>query len=151
MPPFNGNTDQEIMKKVKIGKFSFSDPSWSSISDKAKDFISQLLIYDIEKRPSAEEALSHPWITEMSASSIDSNLAQTAFSNLKNFSADQKMKQATFAFIATQLLSKFSPVQPRSGPQWRSQSAEQYGNRACQEAKWKTEDPDILRKRRLIT
>ena len=106
MPPFNGNTDQEIMKKVKIGKFSFSDPSWSSISDKAKDFISQLLIYDIEKRPSAEEALSHPWITEMSASSIDSNLAQTAFSNLKNFSADQKMKQATFAFIATQLLSK---------------------------------------------
>eukprot|EP00178_Gracilaria_changii_P009440 TRINITY_DN2762_c0_g1_i1.p1 TRINITY_DN2762_c0_g1~~TRINITY_DN2762_c0_g1_i1.p1 ORF type:complete len:258 (-),score=46.40 TRINITY_DN2762_c0_g1_i1:159-932(-) len=39
MPPFNGNTDQEIMKKVKIGKFSFSDPCWGSITDKAKDFI----------------------------------------------------------------------------------------------------------------
>jgi calcium-dependent protein kinase len=106
MPPFNGNTDQEIMKKVKIGKFSFSDPCWSSITDKAKDFITQLFTYDIEKRPSAEEALQHPWITEMSHMVIDTNVAQGALSNLKNFSADQKLKQATFAFIATQLLSK---------------------------------------------
>jgi calcium-dependent protein kinase len=106
MPPFNGNTDQEIMKKVKIGKFSFSDPCWSSISDKAKDFITQLFTYDIDKRPSAEEALQHPWITEMSNISIDTAAAQSALSNLSNFSADQKLKQASFAFIATQLLSK---------------------------------------------
>ena len=106
MPPFNGNTDQEIMKKVKIGKFTFSDPCWSSVTDKAKDFITQLFVYDIEKRVSAEEALKHPWITEMSQISIDSDQAVSALSNLKNFSADQKLKQATFAFIATQLLSK---------------------------------------------
>jgi len=54
------------MKKVRIGKFSFSDPCWNNISDKAKDLITQLLTYDPEKRPSAEEALQHPWITEMS-------------------------------------------------------------------------------------
>ena len=106
MPPFNGNTDQEIMKKVKQGKFSFSDPCWSSISDKAKDFITQLFIYDIDKRPSAEAALQHPWITEMSPLTVDTAQAQTALTNLKGFSADQKLKQATFAFIATQLLSK---------------------------------------------
>jgi calcium-dependent protein kinase len=106
MPPFNGNTDQEIMKKVKIGKFAFSDPCWSSITDKAKDFITQLFTYDIEKRPSAAEALQHPWITEMSHMTVDTAHAQTALTNLKGFSADQKLKQATFAFIATQLLSK---------------------------------------------
>lgn len=39
LPPFNAATDQEIMKKVKIGKFSFSDPSWNNISDVAKDFV----------------------------------------------------------------------------------------------------------------
>ena len=33
IPPFNGASDQEIMKKVKLGKFSFSDPCWASISD----------------------------------------------------------------------------------------------------------------------
>ena len=48
----------------------------------------------------------HPWITEMSQTTIDHSVAQNALSNLKTFSADQKMKQATFAFIATQLLSK---------------------------------------------
>lgn len=54
IPPFNGASDQEIMKKVKNGKFSFSDPVWSSVSDLCKDFITQLLTKDQEKRPSAE-------------------------------------------------------------------------------------------------
>jgi calcium-dependent protein kinase len=94
------------MKKVRIGKFSFSDPCWSNISDKAKDLISQLLTYDVDKRPSAEQALQHPWITEFSSGSVDANIAMGALSNLKTFRADQKLKQATFAFIASQLLSK---------------------------------------------
>jgi len=33
IPPFNGASDQEIMKKVKSGKFSFADPVWATISD----------------------------------------------------------------------------------------------------------------------
>lgn len=53
IPPFNGNDDQEIMKAVRKGKFSFSDKTWSSISDQAKDFITQLLTLDQEKRPNA--------------------------------------------------------------------------------------------------
>jgi len=94
------------MKKVRIGKFSFSDAQWNNISDKCKDFISQLLTYDPEKRPSAEKMISHPWITELSQTTVDTNLAMGALSNLKTFRADQKLKQATFAFIASQLLSK---------------------------------------------
>jgi serine/threonine protein kinase len=50
------------MKKVKIGKFSFSDPIWASISDVGKEFISALLTKDKDKRPSAEIALQHAWI-----------------------------------------------------------------------------------------
>lgn len=46
IPPFNGASDQEIMKKVKAGKFSFSDAVWNGISDHAKDFITQLLTKD---------------------------------------------------------------------------------------------------------
>jgi calcium-dependent protein kinase len=76
------------MKKVRIGKFSFSDPCWSNISDKAKDLITQLLTYDVDKRPSAEEALKHPWIQEMSTASVDAQIAMGALSNLKTFRAD---------------------------------------------------------------
>lgn len=91
-PPFNGQSDQEIMKKVRIGKFSFSDPCWANISDRAKDVINQLLTYDPAARPSAQNALQHPWILEMSQSTVDANLAVGALSNLKTFRADQKLK-----------------------------------------------------------
>jgi len=42
----------------------------------------------------------------MSQASVDTSIAMGALSNLKNFRADQKLKQATFAFIASQLLTK---------------------------------------------
>ena len=42
----------------------------------------------------------------MSASTVDTSVAQGALSNLKGFRADQKLKQATYAYIASQLLSK---------------------------------------------
>jgi len=92
MPPFNGQSDQEIMKKVRIGKFSFSDPCWAHISDKAKDLITHLLTYDADKRPSAEEALKHPWIHDLSTGTVDTGMAIGALSNLKTFRADQKLK-----------------------------------------------------------
>ena len=109
IPPFNGSSDQEIMKKVKIGKFTFTDPVWNSISDKAKDFITQLLTKDQDSRPSAEKALNHPWIKEAQSAALeklDSDVAISALSNLKSFNASSKLKQATYAFIAAQLLSK---------------------------------------------
>ena len=89
------------MKKVKLGKYSFADACWSNISEKAKDLINKLLTLNPESRPSAETALQHPWILEMSASVVDSSLAVGALSNLKTFRADQKLKQATFAYIAS--------------------------------------------------
>lgn len=94
------------MKKVRIGKFSFSDPCWANISSEAKDLITRLLTYDVDQRPSAEEALQHEWIVKYSSQIVDSTVAIGALSNLKTFRADQKLKQATFAFIASQLLTK---------------------------------------------
>jgi calcium-dependent protein kinase len=104
MPPFNGASDQEIMKKVRAGKFAFSDASWSNVSDKGKDFITKLLTFNADARPSAEEMLKHAWVTDTIA--VDSANVQGALGNLKAFSADQKLKQATYTYIATQLLSK---------------------------------------------
>lgn len=76
------------MKKVRSGKFSFDSPAWAQVSDSAKDFIRKLLTYDPEKRPDAEMAMQHPWISELSKISLDSSLALGALSNLKDFRAD---------------------------------------------------------------
>ena len=59
MPPFNGQSDQDIMKKVRQGQFDFEDRAWANVSDKAKDFISQLLTYNKDERPDAQTMLSH--------------------------------------------------------------------------------------------
>ena len=97
------------MKKVKLGKFTFSDPVWAGISDSAKDFITSLLTRDQDKRPSAEEALTHQWIqqaNEAQKESVKADVAVSALTNLQSFNAQSKLQQATFAFIASQLLSK---------------------------------------------
>ena len=83
------------MKKVKIGKFSFSDPIWASISDTGKDFITKLLTKDQDKRPSAEEALQHQWIlqaNELQKESVSADIAMGALTNLQNFNAQSKLK-----------------------------------------------------------
>jgi calcium-dependent protein kinase len=106
MPPFNGQSDQEIMRKVRQGTFDFDDKVWQNISAKAKDFITSLLIYKKEERPSAEDALKHPWLEELANLAVDESLALSVLDNMKGFRVDQTLKQATYAFIASQLLSK---------------------------------------------
>ena len=38
-PPFNGDTDKEIMDAVKKGEFDFPNEEWDFISDEAKNHI----------------------------------------------------------------------------------------------------------------
>ena len=106
VPPFNGQSDQDIMKKVRQGSFSFEDKAWEKISDKAKDFISALLTYNKDERPTAEELLKHEWLSDNASLAVDESLALSVLDNMKGFKVDQTLKQATYAFIASQLLSK---------------------------------------------
>jgi len=83
------------MKKVKAGKFSFSDPVWASISDQGKDFITALLTKDKDKRPSAEDALKLPWIqqaAEKQKEAVSKDAGMSALSNLGKFTATSKLK-----------------------------------------------------------
>lgn len=40
----------------------FTKPWWNDISEEAKDFVSRLLERDPERRPTAKQALEHPWL-----------------------------------------------------------------------------------------
>ena len=76
------------MKKVREGAFSFEDRVWSTISDNAKSFIRSLLTYRPDERPSAEQALQHPWLTELATLQVDEALAMNALDNLNKFNSD---------------------------------------------------------------
>ena len=78
--PFKGN-DFNVMLKVRRANYNFKHPAWNGISDKCKDFISKLLTLDPNDRPSAEEALKHPWLDDANLSgkaSVEQNIASTS-------------------------------------------------------------------------
>jgi calcium-dependent protein kinase len=63
-PPFNGQTDQDIMKAVKDGRFDFRADRFRRMTPPCEDFICKLLTYDFRDRPTAQKMLQHKWLTE---------------------------------------------------------------------------------------
>ena len=70
-PPFNGDTDEEILQTVAKGKFIYPKQEWHHVSKEAKDLIEKILVVKPEKRLSAAEALSHPWINNQQPSNTE--------------------------------------------------------------------------------
>lgn len=67
-----------------------------------------MLAYDPNKRITAADAYQDPWIVKKSHK-VEKDvkpLAATALKNLKKFSTDTKLKQATMAFIVNQLVDE---------------------------------------------
>lgn len=83
-PPFNGETDTDIMKAVKKGKFDFPEEEWGSISKEAKSLVSHMLTYDPKTRYSADECLANSWFKK-NESICDSKVSQAAIKNMKEF------------------------------------------------------------------
>ena len=105
-PPFDGETDKEICKKVREGKYSLSSEEWDDISDEAKDLIKKLMTYDPKRRISWADALKHPWFSLQINAENDTGNTLSALQNLKDFRATKKLQQAAITFIVSQLASK---------------------------------------------
>lgn len=85
-PPFNGANDDEILKRVGIGKVNYDCPELLSISKEAISFLKQLLNYNPKQRIKAADALEDPWIKQANNKLIIPNgIANRTFEKLKNF------------------------------------------------------------------
>lgn len=111
--PFDGESEEEIMENIMNDNWAFEDEGWKQISEDARDFITQLLTYDEEERPTAEQALNHPWLQAAranAATSITPNRrasARQSLCGMQTFQAQHsKLKQAVCSLIASQLLTK---------------------------------------------
>lgn len=101
------------MKKVKAGDSSMSSDSvanvltplsrltcfslffpqpWPSISNLAKDFIQRLLLLDPSTRLTADQAVQHPWVVTMAASSSTRNLRRSISQNLRQRMSRSSMR-----------------------------------------------------------
>lgn len=61
--PFCGQNMKEIARKIMFSDHSFSGRKWAKISKKGREFVSYLMVRDAESRPTADQALKHPWLS----------------------------------------------------------------------------------------
>lgn len=62
-PPFYGKNDEAIKASIVQGEYTFPHELFRDVSDEAMAFVSTLLSYNIEYRYTADQALSHPWLS----------------------------------------------------------------------------------------
>ena len=100
-PPFDGDTENDILKAISRKKFSFPEEEWKTVSDDAKDLIKHM-ICDPDKRYNGEMILNHPWI-EKNAPNSKGNLAKFNSSSLKNFGNLYKLTKYALGFVASRI------------------------------------------------
>ena len=98
-PPFNGDDDKAIIKKVRMGYYDRDLLTNNNVSEDAVDFIQGLLNYDPESRLTALQAMDHKWLTSKADFGVNRAITQQALSNLRKFRADKKLQQAAITFI----------------------------------------------------
>ncbi|MGH0168875.1 UNVERIFIED_CONTAM: hypothetical protein FKN15_058135 [Acipenser sinensis] len=80
--PFEDENRTRLYRMILKGKYSFVGDPWPSVSNLAKDYINRLLTVDPSERMTATQALKHPWIVTMAASSSMKNLHRSISQNL---------------------------------------------------------------------
>lgn len=104
-PPFGGDNNEEILDSVETGYYNID--KYDHISKDAKNLVKLMMEYDPKKRLTAQQALENVWIKNQAPNSFTINLSRTkVLDNLKNFRADQKLLEATLAFLVNQLTTK---------------------------------------------
>ena len=111
-PPFFGINEEEIYRKILNCNFTFRHKIWNEISQEGKDLINNLLQLNPNKRLSAIDALNHPWFKLFNNEKINNkklfnekNLI-SIIKNISEFRIEQKLQQATLAFLVHNLSSQ---------------------------------------------
>ena len=61
--PFDRDSQQLEMEAIIAGDYKFEpEEYWANVSQTARDFLTACLTIDPAARPTAEEALKHPWL-----------------------------------------------------------------------------------------
>jgi calcium-dependent protein kinase len=108
-PPFNGNNDSEIYASIARGDLDFpADIGWTNKSPASIDFIKGLLQRDPRRRLTAQEALMHPWIVQMTSTTTP----EAAFIQQESF--DERRQVPSFGPPYFSSIPLFAPPFPPS-------------------------------------
>jgi calcium-dependent protein kinase len=104
--PFNGKTESQLRAEVENEDPKMTGALWKAISFEGKDFIRALLTKNPAIRPSAEQAISHSWLTKYARKRGNSTDAALAIDSLKQYSSRNKLRSAVSLFVATYVVTR---------------------------------------------
>jgi calcium-dependent protein kinase len=101
--PFDGRSDEEIIHRIKTGKYNKKNSRFVEHSEEVKDLVYKLLEMNTEKRYSAKQALSHPWFQKYGGRNLFKNFKQEEIKlyieNLFNYKYNSKLQELVIAFL----------------------------------------------------
>jgi calcium-dependent protein kinase len=103
--PFNPSLSK-IWKSILMDELKMSGSRWEGISDEAKDFVKVMLNKDPKQRPTAKEALKHPWLKgTIKERSSGSQLSLAVVQRIQRYSQSSVFKRSVLELIAEELLN----------------------------------------------
>eukprot|EP00826_Nyctotherus_ovalis_P008806 TRINITY_DN12290_c0_g1_i6.p1 TRINITY_DN12290_c0_g1~~TRINITY_DN12290_c0_g1_i6.p1 ORF type:complete len:258 (+),score=61.15 TRINITY_DN12290_c0_g1_i6:1337-2110(+) len=105
-PPFDGNTNEEIMQNVERGAVSYAGSEWNKASKESVALLKKMLTYDPNKRISAAEALQDGWFKRFEKKRTRSMQMLVCVKNLKAFRVTSVMQKAVLSYMASHIISK---------------------------------------------
>eukprot|EP00808_Paulinella_micropora_P028921 g49349.t1 len=96
-PPFFHPKTEKLYKLIKSGRFDFPAEYFSMVTQNAKNLICKCLVVDPQKRITAEEILSDPWIVGKAATR---DLGATVIENIRVLQCKQRLRRTVQAIIA---------------------------------------------------
>eukprot|EP00924_Labyrinthula_sp_SR-Ha-C_P016101 augustus_masked-scaffold_4-processed-gene-19.16-mRNA-1 protein AED:0.09 eAED:0.11 QI:0/-1/0/1/-1/1/1/0/630 len=105
-PPFAGENDKIIMKRVLEGKYHFRHSAFRKVSAEAVDFVRRVLEYNPKERLTAREALEHIWLGQIHQQRVNDRMSRrqsidrSVVQNLKNFVHTNRFKKLALQAVA---------------------------------------------------
>ncbi|KAI3353326.1 hypothetical protein L3Q82_019860 [Scortum barcoo] len=96
-PPFRSesNMQEDLFDQILLGRLDFPSPYWDNITDSAKELIGKMLTVNAEARYTAQDILSHPWVTDDDAV-VENNMKMEVTGKLKmHFNTEPKHNTTT--------------------------------------------------------
>eukprot|EP00915_Cephaloidophora_sp_WS-2016_P005473 GHVH01007285.1.p1 GENE.GHVH01007285.1~~GHVH01007285.1.p1 ORF type:complete len:522 (+),score=95.80 GHVH01007285.1:335-1900(+) len=108
-PPFHGQNESEILKRVEQGRFTFRLPQFERISEQGKNMIRACLLFNPEQRLSAQELIHHEWfyVGEMQPRNFldktSISIINQMIKQFDSFAEAPRLTQSMLFYIASKL------------------------------------------------
>lgn len=101
-----------VLRSILTDKLNFDKSYWQDISPEAKDFVQRLLDRDEAARPTAAEALAHPWLAgDVRDRKKGRPLSLNVVQRIQRFGRSDMLKRSLLELMAVELAEEDrSPV-----------------------------------------